>query len=100
MIYRVHIKPWAKKDIKNVVYYIEYELFAPIAAKRFLEGLTAKIERLRQSANVLAISAYKDVLQYDAAARHILYKEFAIIYSIHGNLVVIHRVIHGSLIKE
>ena len=27
------------------------------------------------------------------------FPDFAIIYSIHGNLVLIHRIVHGSLIK-
>jgi plasmid stabilization system protein ParE len=100
MIYPLKYKHCAKKDIKSIYDHIEYNLFAPITAKRFVEGMYAKIETLKYSADVFAVSTYKDVLKYDTAARHVVYKEFAVIYSIHGNLVVVHRIIHGSLIKE
>jgi plasmid stabilization system protein ParE len=100
MIYSIDFRPEAMKDIVRVFDYIEYELFNPMAAKRFLNGLDAKIDRLRVNAGIFAKSTYKDVLKYDIAARHVVYKGFAIIYAIHGERVVIYRVIHGSLIKE
>ena len=99
-MYSIHYTTRAKRDIQSVYNYIEYELFNPISAKRFLEGIYAKINQLTFNAGIFAKSIYKDVLKYDPAARHVVYKGFAIIYSIHGNLVVVHRVIHGSLIKE
>ena len=43
---------------------------------------------------------FNDVRNYDIFARHVVYKGFTIIYSIHADLVIIHRIIHGSLIKE
>ena len=100
MIYKIHIRSRAIKDIKSIVDYIEYELFNPIVAKRFSRGMYAKIEQLSLNADIFAKSTYKEVLKYDITARHITYKGFAIIYGIRGNLVVIHRIIHGSLIKE
>ena len=100
MIYRIHIKNQARKDIEKVVDYIRYELYNPMAAQRFFDGFDAKIDQLRYNAGIFAKSIYRDVLKYDIAARHVTYKGFAIIYSIHGDLVVIHRVIHGSLIKS
>ena len=100
MKYSIRYKLQAIEDIQRVYDYIECELFNPTAAKRFIEGIYAKIDQLRLNAGIFAISTYRAILQYNAAARHILYKEFAIIYSIRGNLVVIHRIIHGSLIKE
>ena len=99
MMYSIHFRPRATTDIKSVYDHIEYELFSPISAQRFIEGLYAKIDRLKYSADAFAISTYKDVLKYDADARHVTYKGFAIIYSIYDDLVLIHRVIHGSHIK-
>jgi len=99
-MYRVLIKGKARRDIYQVHNYIEYELFNPLAAKRFLEGIFAKIYGLKLNAGIFAISTYEDVLKYDAFARHVTYKGFTIIYSIHGDLVVVHRVIHGSLIRQ
>ena len=100
MTYRVHINVQAHRDIYNVFYYIENELFNPMAAKHFIEGIYAKIYGLKLNAGIFAISSYGDVLKYDDAARHVTCKGFTIIYSIHGGLVVVHRVIHGSLIRK
>ena len=99
-MYCIHYKSRARRDIQQVYDYIEYELFNPTAAKRFVEGIYAKIDQLRYNAGIFAKSTYRDVLKYDPAARHVTYKGFTIIYSIHGNLVLIHRIIHGSLIKD
>ena len=99
-MYRVRIKGKAHRDIYKVHDYIEYELFNPLAAKNFLEGIYAKIYGLKLNAGIFATSSYKDVLQYDDFARHVTYKGFTIIYSIHDDLVVVHRVIHGSLIRK
>ena len=100
MVYNIKYKPQAEKDIDNIIDYIEQELFSPVVAERFARGLFTKIEQLRLNAGIFAISTYKDVLKYGAAAHHVLYKGFAIIYSFHDNWVVVHRVIHGSLIRE
>jgi len=100
MIYRIHIKSQASEDIERVIDYIRDELYDPMAAQRYFDSFDAKINELRFNAGIFAKSIYKDVLKYDDDARHVLYKGFAIIYSIHGNLILIHRVIHGSLIKS
>ena len=99
-MYRIRIKPHAMKDMRRITDYIEYELYNPVAAQRFFDGLDAKINGLKLNAGIFAKSTYEDVLKYDAAARHVTYKGFTIIYSIHDDLVVVHRVIHGSLIRK
>ena len=99
MIYNVIIRSQARKDIIKIIEYIDQELFNPVAAERFGRGMYAKINQLCYNAGIFAKSIYRDILKHDIAARHVTYKGFAIIYSIHGDLVVIHRVIHGSLIK-
>ena len=100
MIYKIHIRFQARKDIVKVIDYIKCELSNPMTAQRFFDGLDERINGLRLNADIFAKSTYKDVLKFDIVARHVIYKGFAIIYSIRGNLVVIHRIIHGSLIKE
>jgi len=98
-MYSIQYKPRAKKDIKSICDYVEYKHFDPVAAKRFAEGIYAKIDRLKYNAHIFPISAYQDVRKYDIFARHVVYKGFTIIYSIHGDLVMVHRIIHGSLIQ-
>ena len=99
MIYIIKYKLQAVDDIEGIIDYIEQELFNPIASEGFAKGVFAKIDQLRFNAGIFAKSSYKDVLKYDPNARHVTYKGFAIIYSIHGDVVLVHRVIHGSLIK-
>ena len=100
MLYSVKLKREAKTDISKVYDYIEQMLFAPIAANNFLSGIYVCIANLEVNAPIYAISNYSDVLCYGLNARTVSYKSFVIIYTIHGRYVLIHRIIHGSLIKK
>jgi plasmid stabilization system protein ParE len=100
MAYFIHLTETAKQDIEQVIDYIEQELFAPVAAENFLRGIYGQIAVLESHAGTFAISAYRDVLAYGHNARHVIYRSFVIIYTIHGSVVIVHRIIHGSLIRE
>jgi plasmid stabilization system protein ParE len=100
MAYFVHLTKTAKQDIEHVIDYIEHELFAPVAAENFLSGIYNRIATLENNADIFAISAYKDVLAYGSNARTVVHRGFAVIYTIHGKIVVVHRIIHGSLIRK
>jgi len=100
MNFTIKYRPKAIEDIEQVIDYIEQELFAPIAAERFAKGLFAKIDKLKENASIFAISTYEDVLQYGQNARTVVYKGFTVIYTIHGHYVIVHRIIHGSFIKN
>ena len=100
MPYCVKLRKEAKLDIAKVYDYIEQMLFAPLAAENFLRGIYHCIANLETTAAIYAISTYNDVLRYGMNARMINYKGFVIIYTIHGRFVLVHRIIHGSLIKS
>ena len=100
MTYTIRYSLQAVEDIEKVIDYIERELFAPVAAERFAKGIFAKIDQLKFNAHVFPVSIYEDVCEYDVAVRHVTYEKFTIIYSIHDKRIVIHRIIHGSLIKK
>ena len=100
MTYRVKLKIDAKRDIVIVYDYIEQELFAPVAAENFIRGIYNCIAKLETNAPIFAVSIYNDVLCYGANARTVKYKGFVIIYTIHSRTVLVHRIIHGSLIKD
>jgi len=99
MQYCVKLSKKADHDLIKVYDYIKEALFAPETAEKFLRGIFSCIASLETSASVYAISTYQDVLCYGNNARSINYKGFAIIYTIHGYYVLVHRIIHGSLIK-
>jgi len=100
MPYSVKLKKQAKRDIVKVYDYIEQMLFAPVAAENFLRGIYACIANLEKNAAIYSISTYKDVLRYGSNARTVVYNGFTVIYTIHGFSVIVHRIIHGSLITE
>ncbi|MDH6304363.1 plasmid stabilization system protein ParE [Parabacteroides sp. PF5-5] len=100
MKYVIKFTPQANKDIRNITTYIKTKLYAPLTAKRFLRGIYTKITELETTADAYAISSYKEVLIYGKNARHINYKNFTIIYTIHNHIVLVHRMIHGTLIKK
>ena len=100
MAYTVKIKKRANRDIVKVYDYIEQMYLAPIAAENFLRGIYSRIAILETIAEVFAISTYEEVLCYGKNARTIHYKGFTIIYTVRGNTVVVHRIIHGSQIKR
>ena len=96
--YTIRYTKQAAADLFGIVDYIENELYAPLAAERFYNGLKKAIEKLQYSATAHKISEYSSILQYAADARRINYKGFAIIYTIKNNMVVIQRILHGSII--
>jgi plasmid stabilization system protein ParE len=98
-MFTINLTPLAKEDIESIIDYIEKELFAPLAAANFFRGIYAKIKELEITAAVYAKSTYQDVLIYGNNARHVSYKGFVVIYTIHTNRVVVHRIVHSSLIK-
>jgi len=100
MQYCVKLSKKANHDIIKVYDYIKEALFAPDTAENFLRGIYACVAQLETHAAIYAISTYQDVLFYGNNARSINYKNFTIIYTIHGYYVLVHRIIHGSLIKE
>jgi len=99
-MYIIKFTQQANKDIRSVTAYIRDRLLAPIAAENFLRGIYARITDLERNAAVYAISTYEDILSYGDNARHVSYKGFVVIYTIHGRYVLVHRIIHGSLVTK
>ena len=99
MSYTLKFTNQANTDVRKVTTYIKEELYEPGIAEQFLRGVYARIKDLEENASIYSISMYQDVLAYGDNARHIMYKGFVIIYTIHGDIVLIHRIIHGSLIR-
>ncbi len=96
--YSISYTKQASLDLLSIVDYIESSLYAPFTAERFYYGIRKKIENLRKSADIYKISHQQTIRQYGSSARRINYKGFAIIYTIEDSNVIIHRIIHGSLL--
>ncbi len=98
MKYSVRITKRADQDIDDLIDYIENNLSAPMTAEKFSRGIYKKIVSLQTQANIYPLSAQESVQKYSLTVRRVNYKGFAIIYTIEDTKVIIHRIIHGSLI--
>jgi hypothetical protein len=96
--YTIRISKQADQEIENLHFYIFEICKSPITAKRYIEGLYSEIISLSYSAGSYPISNLKSILYYGYNARRINYKKVSIIFTIHGNIVLVHRVISGTMI--
>jgi plasmid stabilization system protein ParE len=86
----------AFEDIQDLYYFIVSEYNSPLTAKRYVDGLYQTIKSLQITAESYSIRA--DLSLYGNFVRRINYKKMAIIYTVHGNSVYIHRVIAASML--
>ena len=100
MNYIIEFEVQAIIDIEHIGDYIEYNLYAPQAARDLYNGIIGEIDKLENIAHSFAVSTSKSVLLYGENARRINYHHYAIIYTIDNPYVIIHRIVHGSLIID
>jgi plasmid stabilization system protein ParE len=98
--FKVYISDQAWSDIDNLTDYIRYKLKSPLTALRYANGIINEMLKLGKYADSISKSYYKSVLLYGNNARSINYKKHAVIYTVHKENVIIHRIIIASLIKE
>jgi len=99
-IYRLKLSDEAVKDIDEYIDHIRYTYDAPLAAIRHYAGLTEVINSLRRFPYRHSIQTGASFFRYGVNVRRINYKKMAIIYTVSGDTVYIHRVIPSSLITS
>ena len=87
----------AKRDLNNLFLTITFDYKAPITAYRYVQGIIDTIKTISKSPESFPIQPH---LRYGFNVRRINYKKMAIIYTVHGNVVYIHRIIAGTMITE
>lgn len=90
----------AEDDIKNLFHYIFGEVKAPLAAERYVNGIYDKLKELSYSAESYKIQTHKSFLQFGNFVRKINYKKMTVIYTVHGYMVYIHRIVPANTISE
>jgi hypothetical protein len=98
--YKVRISKQAFVDIENLRFVIVNLYKSPITASRYVHELMATINALSVSADSFPVSTLKSVSKYGYNARRINFKKMAIVFTIHGNIVLIQRVVSGALLSE
>ncbi len=96
--YSLKISEQAYKDVENLQFSIVNLFKSPLTAHRHVQGIIAEINSLRISAESYPISSQESILLYGYNARRRNYKKMAIIYTVHGDLVIIRRVLFSQMI--
>ena len=97
-MYRVEILPKANDDLRELAYTIANIYGMPMTAEKYIRELRAEIESLEQNPERYAVRQTTTLRRYGTNVRRINYKKMAIIYTIHNDLVYIHRIIAGALL--
>ena len=97
-IYTVSISEQAKDDIRNLRDVITYQYDSPNTAFKYIQGVIDVIKSLSKNPERHAIRRNRSLLQYGMNVRRVDYKKMAILYTINGDTVYIHRVVASSMI--
>jgi plasmid stabilization system protein ParE len=87
----------AQSDVEKLRFAIAFKYRAPLTAKRYVQGLNEKVQSLKIGADSIQIDEGLSE-QYGFDIRRVNYKEMAIIYSVEGDIVYIHRIMPQSMI--
>ena len=96
--YKISISEAAFDDIQDLFYAIIVEYKSPLTAKNYVAGLYAEIKKLETTAGMFAIRNERFFLRYGHYVRTINYKKMTVVYTVHEDLVYVHRVVAASLI--
>ena len=98
MKYNVFLSKVADADLDDYIDYILYTCNAQITASKHYAGLLEAIAKLEKYADIYPIQTRKLFCKYGINVRRLNYKKMTIIYTIHGQIVYVHRIIAASMI--
>ena len=96
--YQIVYSEDARQDFKELYQCIVYEYKAPLTAFRYIQEIIDTIRQLEKYPMIYPIRTNRSLLQYGFEVRRLNYKKMAIIYTIHDDVVFIHRIVAGSMI--
>ena len=95
--YKLIITDSAQEDIDQYIDTIIYTYDAPMTAKRHYDNLYNVLRKIEQYPMINPIR-YNSLLQYGYNVRRVNYKKMAILYTVNGYNIYVHRVIANCLI--
>ena len=95
--FEISLTSKALSDVDKLRFAIVFKYRAPLTAKRYLKGLNDLIQSLKIGADSIKVDEELSE-QYRLDIRRVNYKEMAILYSVEGNIVYIHRIMPQSMI--
>lgn len=99
-LYNVILSQNAEIDLQEYIDYIIFECKAPLTALKHYESLFKTLKSLERFPKSYPKQTGDFFLPFGTNVRRINYKKMAIIYTIHSNIVYIHRIIAASLITN
>ena len=96
--YKLVITDRAQEDINEYIETIINTFDAPRTAKKHYDDLYNLLRKIEQYPMSNPIRYGLSLLQYGYNVRRVNYKKMAILYTVNGNNIYVHRVIAGSLI--
>ena len=96
--YNVKLSKQAETDLYSYVNHISCEYGAPLTALKHYEELSGIINDLKTNPEQYSVRHTASLRRYGTNVRRINYKKMAVIYTIHNDLVYIHRIIAGALL--
>lgn len=97
--YTVLLSEQAVGDLDDLFYLILLEYKMPDTAYKYLKELRKTILSLSKNAETYTVQTRRTLQQYGINVRRINYKKMAIIYTVHADIVYIHRVIPQNTIS-
>ena len=98
-MYRLEFSTQAYIDMQELSDTIMYIYKMPKTAEKYMRGLRMTIGQLKQNAETFSVRYNESLQQYGSNVRRVNYKKMTVIYTVHGELVYIHRIVPASLIK-
>jgi hypothetical protein len=99
-LYNVVLSQDAENDLQEYIDYIIVGCKKPLTALRHYEGLFDLLNGLKYMPERFAIQTGASFLCFGSNVRRINYKKLAIIYTVHGNIVYILRIVTANLITS
>lgn len=96
----MYVSDDAQSDLDRLYYTILLDFKAPFTAFKYLQVLKDVIRGLSKTAEIYKIETRRSLRKYGMNVRRVNYKKMTIIYTVHSNLVYIHRIIPQNTICE
>lgn len=96
--YEINLSSEAMQDLRNLFNVIAFEYKTRQTAIKYIDELFGVINKLKYSAESYQLQNRPYFRKYGLFVYRINYKKMAIIYTVHGNLAVIKRIVPASTI--
>jgi len=98
--YNVILSQDAEIDLQEYIDYIMFDCKAPLTALKHYENLFDTLKSLERFPESYPIQTGSSFLLFGTNVRRINYKKMAIVYTVHDDIVYIHRIIAANLITS